>query len=266
MTDFPAIHRSAPPWNGLKTAAIGCVSFGDPDTGADFLRSACDTLRGEGFGAVVGPMDGNTWGRYRIAAWSDGSPAFTMEPGAGPHDLAAYGAAGFHVAERHFSATAAVGSRGWSDAGSGMAVSSWDGSRPEALLADAHAVAMAAFRDTDFFTPVPRAAFVAAYLPLLGRADPRFILAARDASGRPVGFTFAFPDPSRRGAVVLKTYAGLVPGAGRRMADRIHGLAAEAGHTEVVHALIRQGIASEAQSRKFGGRVFRRYQLMGRRL
>ena len=266
MTGFPTIHRAAPSWGGLKTAAVGCGSFDDPENGAGFLRAACDTLRAEGFGAVVGPMDGNTWGRYRIQSWSDGSPSFAMEPGADAGVLDAYAAAGFSVAEEHFSATAAVGSRGWGDAGSGIGVTPWDGTDPETLLSEAHAVAMAAFRDTDFFTPLPREAFVAAYLPLLGRADPRFILAARDAHGRPVGFTFAFPDPWRPGAVVLKTYAGLVPGAGRRMADRIHALAGEAGFGEVVHALIRRGIASEAQSRKFGGRPFRRYRLMGRRL
>lgn len=266
MTDLPVLHRSVPSWNGLRTAAIGCGSFDDVQAGTDFLRAACDTLRAQGFAAVVGPMDGNTWGRYRMAVWSDGSPAFAMEPGAGPHDRAAYEAAGFAVAEEHVSATAAVGSRGWGTAGADLTVSCWDGANPRALLADAHQAVMTAFRDTAFFTPIPQRAFLDAYLPLLGRADPRFILAARNGAGTPVGFTFAFPDPFRTGAIVLKTYAGLVPGAGRRMADRIHELAGEAGYSEVVHALIRRGIASEAQSRKFGSQVIRRYWLMGRRL
>lgn len=266
MTTMPIIHRDVPSWNGMRTAAIGCGAFTDMEAGADFLRAACNTLRGEGYQAVVGPMDGSTWGRYRIAVWSDGSPGFAMEPDTAPHDLAAYEAAGFGLAEEHISATATVGSRGWSSVCPEMRVESWDGSDPKPLMVEAHKVVMAAFQHTEFFTPVPEVAFLNAYLPLLARADPRFILVARDCCGKAVGFTFAFPDPFRRGAITLKTYAGLVPGAGRRMADRIHEMAGEAGYGEVVHALIRRGIASEAQSRKFGSRIFRRYWLMGRRL
>jgi hypothetical protein len=264
MTTLPVVHRMVPSWNGLRTAAIGTSSFADLQTGAEFLQATCATLRQEGFEAVVGPMDGNTWGRYRLPGWSDGSPAFAMEPTAGPDDLAAYQAAGFSIAEEHISATAATGSRGWSTAGPEMTIESWDGTDASGLLADAHRLVMTTFRDTAFFTPIPQSAFQGAYLPLLQRADPRFILRARDSADQVVGLTLAFPDPMRRGAVVLKTYAGLVPGAGRRMADRIHALAGEAGYNEVIHALMRRGIASEAQSRKFGGQVFRRYFLMGR--
>ena len=117
-----------------------------------------------------------------------------------------------------------------------------------------------------FFTPVPETIFLDRYGPLLAQADPRFILRAVDNNGTLCGLTLAFPDPMRQGAIVLKTYVGTVPGAGRAMADRIHALAGELGFSEVVHALMRAGIVSEAQSRKFGGTVFRRYALMGRLL
>jgi hypothetical protein len=262
----PAIFRDVPAWNGRRTAAIGCGAFVSAEAGADFLARACAELKGEGFEAVVGPMDGNSWGRYRLQIWSDGSPAFAMEPAGGPHDLAAYRAAGFEVAEEHVSASAAPGSRGWSNAGNDISIASWNGEAPSERLGEAWRVTMAAFRVAPFFTPIAEGDFIAQYLPLLERADPRFILLARTVGGELAGMTFAFPDPLRTSAVVLKTYAGLVPGAGRRMADRIHELAGELGYTEVIHALMRAGIASSAQSRKFGGRIFRRYALMGKHL
>ena len=263
---LPALYRSAPSWGGVRTAAIGTGSFPDVESGRAFLEDACARLRREGFAAVMGPMDGSTWGHYRLPIWSDGSPAFAMEPVGGPHDLAAYQAADFAVVDEHSSATAAPGSRGWGDPGGPIRVASWDGSDLLGVLVEVHKIVMTAFRDTAFFTPIPESAFVSAYSPLLEHADPRFILFARDAEGRPAGFTFAFPDPLRQGALVLKTYAALVRGTGRRMADRIHALAAEAGLREVIHALMRDGIASQAQSREFNGRTFRRYALMGRRL
>jgi hypothetical protein len=266
MSDEPIIHRDAPSWDGLRTAAVGCFRYPDIATGTAFLRAACATLKDEGFGAVIGPMDGNTWRRYRLPIWSDGSSAFAMEPDAGPHDLASYQAAGFDIAETHVSATAAPGTRGWGDAARGVTIASWDGKSPETLLAEAHRLVSQGFANTPFYTPVPAEHFIASYLPLLAQAEPRFILRGTVADGRIVGLTLAFPDPIRRGAVVLKTYVGIVPGVGRAMADHVHRLAGELGFKEVVHALMRDGIVSQAQSRKFGGTVFRRYALMGKNL
>jgi len=261
---LPLVHRDVPSWNGRKTAAIGCGAFQDVESGRAFLADACTTLQGEGFEAVVGPMDGSTWGAYRLPVWSDGSAGFFMEPSAGPHDLLAYETAGFEIAELHVSATATTGSRGFADRVPGLAVNSWDGREPEKLLSSAHALVMEGFSKTPFFTPVPEAIFVERYAPLLAHADPRLILQATDEAGEVKGLTLSFPDPLRAGAVVLKTYVGAVPGAGRAMADRVHDLAGDLGFKEVIHALMREGIVSEAQSRKFGGTVFRRYALMGR--
>jgi len=261
---LPKIHREVPSWDGRKTAAIGCGAFDDVKSGAAFLQESCQTLRDEGFEAVVGPMDGSTWGAYRLPVWTDGSPGFFMEPSAGPHDLGAYEAAGFGVAELHVSSTAAPGARGYANAVPGLSVDSWNGEAPEELLSSAYKLVMEGFARTPFFTPVPADMFIARYAPLLAHADPRLILQAVDEAGAVKGLTLCFPDPMRKGAVVLKTYVGAVPGAGRVMADRVHELAAELGFTEVIHALMRESIASEAQSRKFGGKVFRRYALMGR--
>lgn len=261
---LPTVYRDVPSWNGRRTAAIGCGAFEDLASGAAFFAETCAALKADGYEAVVGPMDGSTWGKYRLQVWSDDSPGFLMEPDAGPHDLAAYEQAGFDVAELHVSASAAPGSRGFAGAVPGLTVSSWDGQDGEALLGRAYAMVMEGFQKTPFFTPVPEALFVERYAALLAHADPRFILQAFDEGGVVRGLTLAFPDPMRRGAIVLKTYVGSVPGAGRVMADRVHDLAGELGYREVVHALMRSGIASEAQSRKFGGKVFRRYALMGR--
>ena len=255
----------APSWNGRHTAALASPAFADAASGCAALRAAEADAWARGYEAVVGPMAGDTWGTYRLMIWSDGSPPFFGEPATGPYDLESYLRAGFGIAETHFSAVAAPGSRGFGAAGSpDITVKAWNGADAAALLSDAHGVVTAAFARTAFFRPIARERFLATYLPMLAHADPRFILEAREPSGRAVGFTLAFPDPMRKGAIVLKTYAALAPGIGRRMADHVHAAAAEAGCREVIHALMRDGIASASQSRKFGGRPIRRYALMGK--
>jgi len=259
------IISPAPSWNGLKTASVALPSGDDLKDVVDVLKKAVAKARESGYEAIVGPMLGGTWGSYRIVTWTDGSPAFLGEPASKPLHLVAFRMAGFDIAETHFTAVTESGSKGFGNVGSAdLSVRHWNGTDAEALLADAHGVVMEAFAKTPFFTPLPREHFIGAYAPMLAKADPRLILEARDGSGRPVGFTLAYPDPLRQGAVVLKTYAGLVPGIGRRMADVIHSTAADLGYLEVVHALMREGIASANQSRKFGGRTIRKYALMGK--
>ncbi|MEN9545092.1 MAG: hypothetical protein RLZZ598_1925 [Pseudomonadota bacterium] len=264
------LYCEAPSWGGRRTAAIGAATFADSESGAAALRTACAQLKAKGYETVIGPMAGSTWGRYRLPIASDGSPPFALEPTAGPHDLAAWQAAGFLLIEEHSSATAPPGvpatARTGAERGSDRAaltITSWNGVDAASLLTDAHGLVMDGFADTPFFTPLPAATFVAAYLPLVQRTDPRFIMRACDRSGRTVGLTLAFPDPMRTGAVVLKTCVGHIPGAGRAMAAQVHRLAGELGFREVIHALMRAGNVSLALSRKFGGHTFRRYALLG---
>ena len=43
-------------------------------------RPRASILAAEGFDAVIGPMDGDTWHRYRVVTESDGSPPYLLEP------------------------------------------------------------------------------------------------------------------------------------------------------------------------------------------
>ena len=60
------IFRDAPSWDGLRCAAIGGIAFDTVDAGAALLQKTMQTLRVEGFGGLLGPMDGDTWHRYRV--------------------------------------------------------------------------------------------------------------------------------------------------------------------------------------------------------
>jgi len=38
------------------------------------------SLRAAGCALAAGPVDGDTWHRYRLVTWSDGTPPFSLEP------------------------------------------------------------------------------------------------------------------------------------------------------------------------------------------
>ena len=83
MTDAPeiisrerascALFRDAPSWGGRRTAAVGRFACGGAEAGMALLEEAAARLSGEGFAALVGPMDGDTWRPYRLVTESDGS-------------------------------------------------------------------------------------------------------------------------------------------------------------------------------------------------
>lgn len=265
------IYRDGPALDGLRTAAIGGFRCKSVEAGADLLEDIAAGLRDERFGAVLGPMNGNTWNSYRLITESDGSGPFLMEPTSGPHDHTAFAAAGFAPVARYFSARVAVAEAldNPHEPAPGITIETWDGTNPEGHFASVFALSEKAFAGNAFYTPITREAFLAMYMPLVPMMKRELILMARDGAGGLAGFLFGVPnyqDGPAPASVILKTYASLVPGAGRHLAHAFHRAAAVMGFTTAIHALIHETNASADRSRLLGAEVFRRYALMGRRL
>src|SRR5689334_22726950 len=99
-----AIYRDAPQWDGMKTAAIGAFRCDDAGSGTALLTQIAATLAAEGFAAVIGPMDGDTWHRYRVVTESDGSAPYLLEPVSDPGSHQAFLDAGFAPISHYVSA------------------------------------------------------------------------------------------------------------------------------------------------------------------
>jgi hypothetical protein len=65
--------------------------------------------------------------------------------------------------------------------------------------------------------------------------------------------------------VILKTYASLRPGVGSVLSEAFHAAAERLGFRRAIHALMHDDNLSLQHSGRIGGRVFRRYVLLGRR-
>lgn len=265
------LYRDAPRWDGKRTAAIGQFRCASAEAGRSLLDQVAATLAGEGFQAMLGPMDGDTWHSYRLIDESDGSPPFLMEPTSGAFDHAAFSEAGFAPLSRYVSTRttldAAIGPEEVTLAD--VTVQPWDGSDAAGLVGQLYAMSAAAFRNNAFFKPLDQAGFLKLYEPVMPLVDPRFVLFARDGAGALVGFLFGMPDRLEGPApktIILKTYASGRRGVGHLLADQFHRRAREAGFSEVIHALMHVDNISLDRSTRHQGQVFRRYALMGREL
>lgn len=277
MTDLIALpgarltlFRDAPSLEGLRTAALGEFSCEAAEAGARAIREAMVVLKAEGFGAVLGPMDGNTWDKHRLVVESDGRAPFLMEPSNPVQYVEAFRQSGLSVVSRYVSAVRpAHVPASATTAPAGLHLRNFDPSRAEQDLTRIHGLSLAAFADNRFYQPIALNDFLAGYRPVLPAVDPELVLLLEDDAGELKGFLFALPnlvEGPRTKTVILKTYASRVKGGGSMMANAFHARAKARGFAEVIHALMHESNLSVLHSDRTGGKVFRRYALWGGQL
>ena len=264
------LYRDAPSWSGRRTAAIGSFRCETAAAGAELLKVQAERSKREGFDAVIGPMDGDTWHTYRVVSETDGSPPFFLEPLSGPFDLEAFKDAGFTPISSYVSARAAIDEAIGAPAPQvdGVTITPWDGENAGALIGGLFDLSRQAFGNNAFYKPIERDAFLDLYKPIIPAIDPRLVFFARKG-GELAGYLFAMPnlaEGERPATAIVKTYASGIRGVGHMLLDRAHRTFRDLGYSHVIHALMHVDNRSRERSRRHQGSVFRRYDLMGRDL
>jgi GNAT superfamily N-acetyltransferase len=262
---------------------IGHYEALERKAGIAILREAAARLRAAGAAEVLGPIDGSTWVRYRLALQPEPGerrfePAvFFTEPMNPPGYAEHFSAAGFEVAAEYESrivldpgshARADAAARRASDAGvtiRELRLGAWDEE-----LASLHALSLQAFGGNPYYSPISLPRFRALYDPLRPLIDPSLTLIAEDRTGVPVGTVLAFPDAFDEGGehpprLILKTLA-VHPrmrgqGLGGLLTAGIHRAAADRGSPAVIHALMHVDNRSVRISTGSDSHPFRRYAL-----
>jgi hypothetical protein len=72
--------KKTSPYPGHSLGLIGHYAASDENSGRQILCHACQQLAARGCTMAVGPMDGNTWRRYRFITERGAEPAFFLEP------------------------------------------------------------------------------------------------------------------------------------------------------------------------------------------
>jgi GNAT superfamily N-acetyltransferase len=267
--------RETPLHHGRRTGFIGAVSSSDDDALAALLARAAERLRGEGCALATGPIDGNTWHRYRLVTCTDGTPPFPLEPHSPLTATLPWERAGFTSLETYSSLRDdALGKRDPRVPAlaaklreNGVTLRALNLQRFDEELAQIHALALRGFRDAPLFTPIEFAEFASLYRPLAPLLDARLCPLA-EVDGRIGAALFAFRDPRAPQTVVLKT---VVRDADRRLAgigfvltDAVRAAAHALGALRAISALQHDGTVA----RSLAGRavVFRRYAVFSKEL
>jgi L-amino acid N-acyltransferase YncA len=275
--------RATPPWPDAKLGVVGHYAAARDEDGVRLLGTASEELARAGCGLAVGPMDGNTWRSYRLVTERGTEPPFLLEPDTPDSWRRHFELAGFAPLATYHSSLAtapferdpripAVAARLLA---AGVSLRDVDLARFEAELASIHELSVASFTRNFLYTPIDRAEFVAQYLPVAPRVDPRLVFVAEHA-GRVIGFLFAIADwleAARTGkpptTVIVKTVAvdptRRFGGLGSWMVAVAHERAEALGYRRAIHALMHDANNSSNISRRYGA-VMRRYALYSRPL
>jgi GNAT superfamily N-acetyltransferase len=274
--------RHGPTLPGETLGIIGGFQATSAVAASDVLAHAQEALRARHCTLALGPMDGNTWRRYRFVTDAGTEPPFFLEPTNPPEWPAWWRAGGFEpLAEYYSTATRDLMTRDERLTGAtarmaaaGVTIREFDSARFEEELGRIFDVSTISFQANYLYTPLPRAEFVAQYGAMRTQMRPELVLLAEQA-GRPVGYVFAIPDlaEAKRGGpirtVIVKTLAVLpgraYAGLGALLLDAVQGAAQRLGFTRAIHALMHETNASRNLSAHYG-QTIRRYTLFARRL
>jgi GNAT superfamily N-acetyltransferase len=270
----------APRVLGERYGLIGHYAAADHAAGTALLEYACRLLASAGCTLAVGPMDGNTWRRYRLITERGEAPPFFLEPD-NPDDWPRHWTdAGFAPLATYTSAVNedldAEDAR--SDmardrlAASGIALRQFDPGRAEEELRRIFQLSLVAFSRNFLYTPIAESEFMAENQAVLPFVRPELVLLAEKDNDL-AGFMFALPDmlQARRGeavdTVILKTMA-VHPemaghGLGGLLMDEVQRSARSLGFRQAIHALMHEQNRSRTLSARYA-RTIRRYTLFSR--
>lgn len=274
--------RQAPPCPGEVPGVIGHFSCSSRKAGAVLLEYAARQLQEEECTLAIGPMDGNTWRRYRALTMRGEEPPFFLEPDNPTFWADAFADAGFLPLAEYLSALVSdLATRDERVPRVDQRLNTAGVRIREINLADfsedlgrVHRLSLESFRHNFLYTDLPIEQFVNHYEPIKQFVLPEYVLLAEHGDDT-VGFVFAIPDleQKRRGepvdTLILKTlavapgraYAGL----GAVLLDRIHTAADAHGFRRIIHALMHENNSSVNLSAR-NARVFRRYTLFAKSL
>lgn len=286
---------------GLPYGMLGFFEAVDGPAGRDAVSAlfaeAIGWLKESGAGTIVGPMDGDTWHRYRLNAGPyppDGEPPFLLEPYNPPYYPALWEEAGFRILESYASTwadTAAVARRleprHREALAAGYRLRPFTGLLFEDELAVIYELSRVVFADNFLYTEISEDEFISLYTGARALIDPGLIWFARSPEGEDVGFLFAYPDhfqavAAMRGSrglaarlrflwdrrnpttVNVKTL-GVLPehrrsGVGAALMHRVHIEALERGLHRANHCLFREGNPSGGMAGE-EAKLLRRYHL-----
>lgn len=263
----------------VRAGFIGHYAATNEEAAEELLRHALAQLKNHGCQVAIGPLDGNTWRRYRFITERGSEPTYFLEPdnpddypqhflNAGFTPLASY----FSTVNNNLAVRDAKAAEIESDFNKrGITVRTFMPEQSDTELHNIFELSLKAFENNFLYSPIAEDEYSRKYRAVLPLTKPDLIFMV-EHNGQLVGFQLAVPnwaEGKNPSTVILKTlarhpstdYAGM----GRLLVDKLQHIAHSCGYKRVIHALIYDDNISAKISRHYANPI-RRYTLYSHRL
>jgi len=200
------VARISPTLSDSAGKPMGMLGFFEAEDNSEAVRELLATairwLRNRGVRRIIGPMDGDTWHRYRFNQGPHDTAPFLMEPYNKPYYPAMWEACGFVPLESYYSKQVADVTPAAAALAPILARVEKRGYRLRKLVLEnfreelviLHRMSCDIFAENFFYDPISVEDFIALYEPAKSLVDPELVWFAQAPDGQYVGFLFAVVD------------------------------------------------------------------------
>lgn len=215
------IARISPDLKNGQGSPIGMIGFFESFENAEatklILQKAVPWLKEKGAGEIIGPIDGDTWHRYRFNAGPFVSPPYMMEPYNPPYYCQLWEQNGFEPLpvyySKHVPDAAKVAEKTEKFCNrvekGGFSFRSFQLEKFDEEIRILYALSCEIFSDNYLYTEISEQDFADMYSGIKSILNPDLIWFALDGNGKYSGFVFAFPNYFRALAA-MKGKTGLM--------------------------------------------------------
>jgi len=183
-----------------KIGTIGHFEALNQDAAQAVLEKSCQVLLQNGCTSAVGPMDGNTWRRYRFVTYSDGSAPFLLEPQNPAEYPAWFKESGFEETSQYFSKRSEL-PKSFEECdklisdleNQNITIRNIDMSKLDSELDIIYDISAIAFSNNLYYTELDKENFKKQYYAYKDYLVSELILLAFN-DDKPIGFVFLIPD------------------------------------------------------------------------
>lgn len=276
--------KNTPQVNGKDIGTIGDFETNNEENGIKLLEKCEEVLRKNGVDFIVGPMNGNTWKKYRTVKFSNGETEFLLEDVNSMDFNQMFLKAGFEEIYTYTSTKGLIKNAYESEilnvlesrlAEENIVIRKFDKNNYIAELRKIYNVSVKSFNKNPLYTPIEEEEFINQYKPYIKMIDEELILIA-EKEGKEVGFVFCIPDfnglriEGKLNTLILKTIAVLPEyeelAIGNIMLRRIANIAQAKQFQKWIFAFMYSNNTSQKMAKRNNTEIIREYALYGKEL
>ena len=274
--------KNTPKVDGKNIGAIGELEANNEESGIKILKKCEELLKEKKVKLIVGPMNGNTWKKYRTEKYSNGEPNFLLENvnpiqqnqiflKAGFKEMYTYTSTKGLIQDAYEAETLDIIENNIKE--ENIMIRKFNKTNYKQDLKKIYNVSTKSFTRNPFYTDISEEEFINQYEPYINMVDEELILIA-EKDGEELGFVFCIPDfnqlkiEGKLSTLILKTIAVLPEyeslAIGNIMLRHIAKTAQKKNFEKWIFAFMHSNNTSQKMAKRNNTQVIREYALYGK--